>query len=218
MSQEAYYVGVDTEFDNLKNPFLGSSADTNDRESLYDFRHSKDTEKLKAICEDPSITKIFHPITVDQYVLQRSGIFCKGNFEDTLTAATLLDESVVNRKGLKPLSQRWLGEDIKPAKLLSKYKAKYKKLAKKEGRIFSYADLPRWILKPYAIEDARLTTRLWGFVKSKLGKVQALYDFEKSLTPSLVDIQAYGMLVDRAFAKKMSTLYRLRHNKPPGSF
>lgn len=214
--KEEYYVGVDTEFDNFKDPFLGSHADSKGRASLCDFRNSQEVEKLKNVCEDSSVTKIFHPTSVDWYTLERGGIKCKGPFEDTLTAATLVSTSIDERKGLKPLAMRWLGADIKPARRLGKYKAKYKKLAKKEGRIFSYADIPKWILKPYAIEDAELTTALWGFIKPKLSKVQALYDFEKSLTPAIIDIQSYGMLVDRAFTKKMSEEYQLGIEKTDG--
>lgn len=200
-------VSVDTEYDNRKDPFIGTSTDWKFKSRLFDLTDRDELQALQKIVQNPKLTKIYHPASVDIYSLSRVGIVHRGPFEDTLTAATLIDESVEERKGLKALAVRWLGEDIKPAKKLGWYKRKYRKIAKQEGRVFSYADIPRFILEPYAIEDSLFTEKLWFFVRPRLRKFQPLYDFEKSITPSVVAMQRVGMLVDRAFATKMSRQY-----------
>lgn len=209
-------VSVDTEYDNFKNPFIGTSTDWKFKSRLFDLTDRDERQALREIVENEKLTKIYHPASVDMYSLSRAGIEHRGPFEDTLTGATLVDESVVERKGLKALAVRWLDEDIRSAKKLGRYKAKYRKIAKKEGRVFSYADIPRFILEPYAIEDSLFTEKLWFFIRRPLRKFQALYDFEKSITPSVVAMQRVGMLVDRAFATKMSRQYAKDIKKTDG--
>ena len=200
-------VAIDTEFDNRKQPFYGSSCDWKLSANLHDLHKKQDVVSLKQMCEDRSITKVMFPYTVDAHVLKNVGIRCKGPWEDPLIAGTLLDENFANRKGLKAMAQRYLKADILPAKKLSKYKAKYKRIAKNQGIEFDYSQIPRFILKPYAVEDAVYTQKLWFVFREPIKQFQAIYDFEKTVSPIILKMQERGMMVDRKFVKKQSAVY-----------
>lgn len=200
-------VAIDTEFGNDKVPFIATSCDWQLRDQLYNCHKKQELEKLRAIAEDRSIIKIMFPMTVDWYTLKKIGIECRGDFEDPLVAGTLLDENFANRKGLKPMAQRYLKADIKEAKELSKYKRKYKKIAKEKGIEFDYSMIPKRILHPYAVEDAVFTQKLWFYFRDAIRKFDGIYQLEKKVAKVIVKMQETQMMVDRPFCFKQIAQY-----------
>jgi DNA polymerase I-like protein with 3'-5' exonuclease and polymerase domains len=126
-------IAIDSEFNNRKVPFIITSCDSQLNAELYNAHRPEQVEKIKRLAEDPSITKIMFPYTVDAHTLKNVGIRCRGPWEDPLIAGTLLDENFASRKGLKPMAQRYLGADIKEKKALAPYIRKAKKKCKEEG-------------------------------------------------------------------------------------
>lgn len=200
-------VAFDTEFNNRKEPFIATTCDWQLTAELYNCHKEKHVEKLKEILEDPSITKVGFPYTVDAHVVKHLGIRCRGPFEDPLIAGTLLDENFANRKGLKPMAKRYLKAEILNAKRLTKYKARYKKKAKKLGIEFDYSQIPRFIMKPYAVEDAVFTEKLWYLFREPIKKFQKLYDIEKKVAQVILKMQEIGIMVDRQFVRKQARIY-----------
>lgn len=207
MKAEDRCIAVDTEFTNRKEPFIGTICDWRLKTELFNLHEQKDVDALKRPCEDRSITKIMFPYTVDAHVLKNVGIRCRGPWEDPLIAGTLLDENFANRKGLKAMAQRYLNADILPAKKLSLYKKKYKKIAKQKGIEFDYSQIPRFVMKPYATEDPIFTEKLWFVFREPIKKFQAIYDFEKQVAPIILKMQERGMMVDRKFVRHQSKIY-----------
>jgi DNA polymerase-1 len=109
--------------------------------------------------------------------------------------ASLCNENYSSRR-LKELAKIYLNEPCLEAKALSKIKSKYKKIAKERGVEFHYGMIPKYILKPYAIKDAVYTIKLAYLFSKPLEQYQALYEFEKSLIPIIVQMQTNGMKVD----------------------
>jgi len=105
------------------------------------------------------------------------------------------------------MAQRYLDADIVEAKALGVAKRKYKKIAEKEGREFDFSDIPPEIIEPYATQDPIYTQKLWFLFREPIKKFQQIYDFEKSITPIILDMQKRGMMVDRPFAKRQSVQY-----------
>lgn len=207
MKPEDKCVSVDTEFNNLKQPFIGTTCDWRLKTTYHNLHEEKDIASLKRMCEDRALTKVMFPYTVDAHVLKNVGIRCKGPWEDPLIAGTLLDENFANRKGLKAMAQRYLKADILPAKKLSQYKKKYKKIAKQKGIEFDYSQIPTFVMKPYATEDPIFAQKLWFVFREPIKQFQAIYDFEKKVAPIILKMQERGMMVDRKFVKKQSDIY-----------
>lgn len=200
-------VAIDSEFDNRKVPFIVTSCNWQMDAELYNAHKKEEVARIKRIAEDKSITKVMFPYTVDAHVLKNIGIRCQGPWEDPLIAGTLLDENFANRKGLKAMAQRYLGADIKEKKELGPYVRKAKKKCKEQGLEFDFSMLPRFKLKPYAIQDAVFTEQLWFLFRDPIKKFQAIYEFEKKISPIILAMQERGMLVDREFVRKQGNQY-----------
>lgn len=194
-------IGCDTEYNNQYVPFVATTCDEQLKGKIYDTKHSKkDFAKIKAICEDKDIVKVFHAAANDLYAFDRKGIRVR-NIEDTMIAASLLNENF-DSKRLKSLAKIYLNEPCDEEKALSKVKSKLKREAKKEGREFSYEDIPPEILKPYAIKDPEYALKLWYLFKEPLKEYQDIYDMEKSLIPIIVGMVKRGIKIDRKFCKR----------------
>lgn len=202
-------IAVDTETTPRHVPFLATTTDEQMKGVLYRLknRNGRDYHRLKKICEDRSIVKVFHPATFDIYALSKIGIKVRGQVECTMTAASLVNENFTSKR-LKVMARDLLHEETTNAKELTKVKAKYKKIAKAEGKEFSYDMIPREYLEPYAVDDTNFTIMLWYYFKDAIKEYDTIYQFEKSLIPIIVKMQNTGMRVDRTFAKKMARKYR----------
>ena len=71
-------IAIDSEFDNRKVPFIITSCDSQLNAELYNAHRSEQVAKIERLAEDPSITKIMFPYTVDAHTLKNVGIRCKG--------------------------------------------------------------------------------------------------------------------------------------------
>lgn len=197
----------DTEFSNRKEPFIATTCDWRLEAALYNCHKEREIGKLKAILEDPTITKIAFPYTVDAHVVKKLGIRCKGPWEDPLIAGTLLDENFARRKGLKAMAKYYLKSETLGAKKLTRYKKIYKKKAEKKGIEFDYSQIPKFVMKPYATEDAIFTEKLWYLFREPIKQFDRIYQMEKKVAAIILKMQEIGMIVDRKFCRKQSKIY-----------
>lgn len=202
-------LAIDTEFDEWCMPFIATSCDEKLRAKLYRLNVPREFDQLKEVCEDARIRKAFHPYTVEAYTLWKAGINVKGEFEDTMIGASLVNENFV-KIGLKAIARQYLGSETLEAKELNVAKRKYKTIAKKQGIVFNYSQIPKNILEPYAIEDAVFTEKMAFYFEEPLKPFQQLYDFEKNLGRHFFEMEKLGMLIDRKFCKKQIKEYTLQ--------
>jgi DNA polymerase I-like protein with 3'-5' exonuclease and polymerase domains len=109
---------------------------------------------------------------------------------------------------LKGHAERTLGESTDEAKVLAavrrqtQHPTENRKLKKADG----YHLLPREVLIPYAIADARFTRDLfveyWPWMLTN-PDVMPLYDLQRQLILSLLDIEAAGMGIDKNYTKQL---------------
>lgn len=194
-------IAIDTEY-NKYIPFLATTTDQKLESKIYNLNNSIDKVKLKEICESKEYIKVFHASVNDIYALSNIGINVVKPFEDTLLAASILNENYETKK-LKSLAKIYLDEPCEEAKLLSKLKAKYKRECKKNNTKFSYEDIPKEVLEPYAVKDTIYTMKLWYLFKNPIQKFIDLYNFEKLLVPIIIKMVKIGIKIDRKFCKKM---------------
>ena len=204
-------LAIDTEYDNYI-PFIATITNNLLESKVYYLNRMRDFNEFKNICESNKIVKIFHAATNDIYALSNISIKVIEPYEDTLIAASILNENYETKK-LKSLAKIYLNEPCEEAKLLSKLKAKYKREAKKLNKIFKYSDIPKEIIEPYAIKDTEYTMKLWYLFKKPLLKFLYLYNFEKLLIPKIVNMVQAGIKIDRNFCKEMFDNCKANINK-----
>lgn len=200
-------VSFDTEFDRLKQPFIATTCDWQLQANLYNCHKDREVAKLKEVLEDATITKIAFPFSVDAHVVKKLGIRCRGPWEDPLIAGTLLDENFARRKGLKAMARHYLNAETQGAKKLTRYKRIYKKKAEKKGIEFDYSQIPKFVMKPYATEDAIFTEKLWYLFREPIKQFDRIYQMEKKVAAIILKMQETGMMVDRKFCRRQSKIY-----------
>ena len=146
---------------------------------------------LQKLCDDHTITKVFHNALYDLGWLRAEGIEVKGKIIDTMIAAPLLDE---NRKwyNLNSLARDYLGE-FKDEKLL--------KSAAEEFGVDPKSGMwqlpPRYVGK-YAEQDALITLKLWDNLSKKITQQEctSIFELEIDLLPVLFEMKTKGVRVD----------------------
>lgn len=199
-------IAIDTEYDYTL-PFLATSTNEQMETTVYRPSEQEEYARLKDLCEDHTILKIFHNITADKSRLKNIGIDVCRPYGDTMIASSLVNENYAPR-ALKKLVRDHLGEETKESNRLKSVITKYKKKAKDEGRVFRWSDIPDEYIIPYAKRDPEYTLQLWYYFQKPLARVQALYKFELSLVPIIVKMNQKGMRINRAFAKEKIPIYR----------
>ncbi|MCA1626347.1 MAG: hypothetical protein LC742_00035 [Acidobacteria bacterium] len=139
-----------------------------------------DSEAWPVMMPESDQRVIFHNAKFDLGVLERAGLPLPAQFEDTLIAAHLLDET--GKHGLKDLAQQHLGIV--------------------EPMTFAEADrmklLDPEVFAEYARNDARYTYRLWQLFKPELERqgLMPVYEIEKRIIPVVRAMESAGMKLD----------------------
>lgn len=198
-------LGIDTEYDYCS-PFLATTTDEELVSRVYRLKVLSQKRELKQICERRDIRKVFHHATGDVFQLRNIGITVASPIECTLIASNLVDENYKPRN-LKKLVQIHLNIETKEANRLKSTIKKYKVMAEREGRQFKWSDIPESVMIPYAKRDPEYTIKLWFYWTIPLQESWKLYEFEKSLMPTIVDMQLKGLRIDRYRCRRISYEY-----------
>ena len=194
-------LSIDTEYDYCS-PFLATTTDDEMRTSLYRLKVLSHKKALKEVCERRDIRKVFHHATGDVFQLRNIGIKVAEPIECTLIAANLVDENFSSRN-LKKLVAGHLGIVTHESNRLRGAIKKYKEKAKKGGYKFQWSQLSDELIVPYAKRDPEYTIRLWYYWQTPIQQSRALYEFEKSIMPLIVDIQLKGLRIDRYRCRRL---------------
>lgn len=179
-------------------PFIATTTDQMLKSVLYDMSKEEDITKLKVICEDSYIVKVFHNAAYDITCLNNIGIKCIPPYEDTMVMASIVNENFSSKK-LKSLAKQYLHEPCNEEKELNKIKAK---IARQHGvklKDFQYSWIPPEVLYPYALKDTEYTIKLFYLFFNRLKEFRDIYDMEMKLIPIIVNMQLNGISVDRDF-------------------
>lgn len=198
-------LGIDSEYDYLK-PFLVTTTDEEWVSRVYRVNVLSQRREIKQICERRDIRKVFHHATGDIFQLRNIGIRVADPVECTLIAANLVDENYKPRN-LKKLVEGHLGIVTSEANRLKATIKKYKKLAEKGGYRFQWSQIPEEVMLPYARKDPLYTLQLWAYWQTPIEQSRQLYEFEKSLIPTIVEMQWKGLRIDRYLCKRLSYQY-----------
>ena len=198
-------IAVDLEYDYMS-PFLATVTDEELVSRAYRVKILSQKYELKLLCENRTIRKVFHHATGDMFQLRCIGIELKGPVECTFILSNLVDENY-KPKDLKTLAREQLGIDTKEANRLKSTITKYKKIAEKGGYPFKWSQIPEEVMLPYALKDPEYTLKLWHYWQTPMEESKALYEFEKSLMPIIVDMEWKGIRIDRYRCARLSREY-----------
>ena len=172
---------------------------------------------LKPMLEDSTILKIGQNMKYDAKILARVGIQI-APIDDTMLMSYAQNGGLHNH-GMDFLSERYLNHaPISIKTLLGSGKS-----------AITFDRVPIDEASRYAAEDADITLRLWQYLKPGLhrNKVTVVYEtLERPLVPVLMEMEMYGIKVDRdtlsrmsnGFAQKMAALEAEIHQMAGRSF
>ncbi len=150
---------------------------------------------LKDVLADASVMKILQNAKFDLQVLARFGLDVTP-FDDTMLMSYALDAGH-HGHGMDELSQKYLDHTPLPIKQL---------IGTGKNRI-TFDQVPLDEAVPYAAEDADVTLRLWRHLKPRLvaEHMVGVYEAtERPLVPVLRQMEAEGVMVDRAVLSRLS--------------
>lgn len=196
-------IALDTEYDEKKRPFLATSVDEQLRVQLYRLEVPSDYRAFKHLCERPNIVKVFHQAVADIFALSNIGITVSPPYDDTMIMASLMNEQF-SRLGLKELARTFLHDETETQ---TKLKTVINRMKRKKGRAFSWRDVPRDVLEPYAKDDPYHTIRLFYLWRDHIKPYRKVYEFERALIDVVVRMQKNGIRIDRTFVNAQIYAY-----------
>jgi DNA polymerase-1 len=159
---------------------------------------------LGPLLADPAVLKVLHNAKYDLLVLRHpaNGGLHVSPIDDTMLISYCLDGGR-HGHGMDELSTLHLGHTP----------ITYDSVTGTGRTRISFAQVPLDRATAYAAEDADVTLRLWHALRGRLrvAKVLALYEQrERPLVPILLEMEAAGVLVDRAELARMSADFASR--------
>ena len=173
-------------------------------ELFKDQANFKDALKLlNNILSDSSLLKIGHNIKYDIAVLKRYKIEV-ASFEDTMLMSYINDAGN-HRHGMDELAKVHFNRDT----------IKFKDVvgSGKSQITFDYVEIEK--ATEYAAEDAEITFKLYLLLKKKLsdGKNISAYSYlEKSLVPSILEMEINGIKLNTEYLKSLSSEFEKKIN------
>jgi DNA polymerase I len=155
--------------------------------------------RLGPLLADPAVRKVGHNLKYDRIVLRNAGFPWEGESFDTMVAAYVLDATQPSYR-LDALAAEFLNHRGTPiADLIGR------------GRNATTIDrIPVEHVTAYACEDADLALRIAGILEERLRDERLLELFaglEMPLQSALVDMERYGVLVDRGALRALEEAF-----------
>ena len=173
-------------------------------ELFKDQANFKDALKLlNNILSDSSLLKIGHNIKYDIAVLKRYKIEV-ASFEDTMLMSYINDAGN-HRHGMDELAKVHFNRDT----------IKFKDVvgSGKSQITFDYVEIEK--ATEYAAEDAEITFKLYLLLKKKLSdrkNISAYNYLEKSLVPSILEMEINGIKLNTEYLKSLSSEFEKKIN------
>lgn len=145
-------------------------------------------DRLRPLFRKPGVPKIGHNLKFDLAVLRHAGVEVAGPFSDTMLAHYVVDPT--DRHGMDHLARALLRYEPIPITAL---------IGEKGPNQITMDRVPLPQIAEYAAEDADVTLRLHGRLRSLVVEAQAgeaLDRCENALLPVILDMESEGVRVD----------------------
>lgn len=197
------YVAIDTEttgLDAYKEDLVLVSCW--DEDGVGTVERYPDIRVAADYLNDPTYTKLFYNAKYDLKILERHGLFAKGDILDVMILARLVHGSRALK--LKNLARIVLEdpciEEIKVKKWLKDNTGK----ASDTTMYDNWAKIPMKLLEPYALKDAQITYELFYVFASRLtDKLKKLLKQEHRVLAAVRAMEDRGLKVDRSYCASL---------------
>jgi len=203
-------IALDTETTGL-DPFMGArifcySYCTEKGEHGWLPKTPTTTQWVIDILQDPDYRVVFQNAKFDLKMMTFEGLklnSIKAEIHDTLAMGVLLRE--LGNHDLGSMVRQWLGINVDTKDSVDEWLRKNNRtLSKVLGRPLNYSDVPRKILKKYAIWDAVHTLKLfYYFLKPIKQNFWKIYRNECDLILCTVEMEKRGVIIDLKRTKEL---------------
>ena len=120
--------------------------------------------------------------------------------DDVITRAVLIDEHLLSYS-LDDLARKYL-KSSKTTDIYESLAGLFGGKATRSAQMKNISRAPSGIVAPYAMQDARLTLDLWNWQQKEISRqgIQQIVDFERSVTPTIIEMSMAGIRVDVGLA------------------
>jgi DNA polymerase-1 len=156
---------------------------------------------LRALLEDPAVTKTGHNAKYDLLVLRKAGVSLHGLDFDTMLASYVLDPG-----------RRSHGLDVLALDFFDQTLTSYVDLCGKGRSAIPFDECPIEAARDYSCEDADMTLQLRSIFEPQLDTTQsrALFDkIEMPLVRVLADVEWTGITIDLQWFKSLKERFRV---------
>jgi DNA polymerase I len=163
---------------------------------LKDVSEKEVLAELKRVFEDKDIEKIAQNIKYDILILKNLNIDVRGELFDTMIASYLLDPSR-SRHNLNDISMEHLG----------RVKKSIDELLGKGKNVLTMDKVDVEKVCAYCCEDSDLVMSLKDTLLEKMSKKECIdlfYNIEMPLVRVLIDMEFYGVNIDKEYLNKLS--------------
>lgn len=168
------------------------------------FERGGSYSKLRAICADPEIDKVFHNAKFDMRMLSRAGIEVRGKVWDTMIFAHLLDGRDARGKlNLDAVASKYVPNEVQ--KLVAEIEQWFADHGMTKRHQKDYSKLPNEILEKRCIGDANLTACIFKRLYPTVATLfPLLLEQEHELLHVVNEAEERGMMVDLDEAVRQS--------------
>lgn len=149
---------------------------------------------------------VCHNAPFDAIMIDTAGLpLPLDKLDDTVTRACLIDEHE-REYSLDYLAKKYL-KASKDDSMYEKLSGIFGGRATRNVQMRNIAAAPSSVVAPYAVQDARLTLRLWQWQEAEIKRqgIEQIVEFERSVTPTLIRMAARGIRVDVQRAEEART-------------
>ena len=163
--------------------------------------------KMRQILADPAIDKSGWNIKFDMKMGLEQGLTFRGKIHDGMLMTYMNNEYERNLK-LKDCARRHLNEPGNEEKMV---KTILSRLRRRGVKNVNYSMIPRDLMKTYLEKDLDDTVRMiWKMEHIMQGPQKRVYEIERQVIPNTVEIERWGIHIDKEYCEKAIVANHLR--------
>jgi len=162
---------------------------------------------ISYILQNPAIEKVGWNIKFDLLMSKEQGLQVGGKFHDAMLMTYMNNEYEPNLK-LKDCARRHLKEPGTEEKVVKSIISGLRRRGLKDA---NYSHVPRQLMKKYLEKDLDDTIRMmWKMEAVIKGGQSRVYEIEREVIPNAMEIERWGIHVDKAYCKKAIAANKIR--------
>jgi len=154
---------------------------------------------MEKVLADPKVEKMGWNVKFDLKMGKEGALPIDGTVHDGMLMTYMNNEYEPNLK-LKDCAARHLGIPADEEKEVKRILSGLRRRGKKDA---NYSDVPRGIMRKYLEKDLDITLKMiWKMEPVMRGGQKRVYEIERAVIPNTVEIERWGIHIDKDYCKK----------------